>query len=178
MDILNQTMVTLDCLTEFNARHQRGAKIFLMIMSIILAACSVFLAGFLIYAYAVWGYIPATTDILYAVIFPILSLNYLLLRPLLIKRAIRKSPMLDATVTYRFTEDCMEMSMSSPTSQQTGTLQYSAVTKVIESAHYLYLYTSDNTAHVIAKDGFTRGSADALLLLLRTKVEAKRIKVS
>ena len=65
---------------------------------------------------------------------------------------------------------------TSETAQSQTRLALTSLFKVTESQNYLYLFTQNNTAYIVLKQGFQTGSEDALKALLRAKLPPEKIK--
>ena len=174
MPITNTTVYTLDTMVEYNRQHIRQKKS-LIILYAVATVLSLMIFAFdriISYAYGDGSFEPF---LLFALIFFVgVDIFYILFYTVLLKIIVKKNPMTDACVEYSFTDECMEDHTISKNLTQTTSTKYEAIYRAVESDKFFYIYISKNAAHIINKDGFKDGSADALRLVLAANVDKKK----
>lgn len=83
--------------------------------------------------------------------------------------AVKKSPSLDAEVSYEFDDDCFKIDSISKNSKENAELKYSSLVKVMESQHDIYLFISARQAYVLDKSAFTVGTPAEFIIFLQSK---------
>ena len=172
----NETRYSYETLLEFNNHHIRQRKwfwIFLTIASL-----------FVILSFGLYCFLHFTFQTEFDIMMPILfllvvfiDLFYILYFGVIMKRVIKKNPLIDALVCYEFTDESIQDHTQSAGLTQSTTMPYSTICKVCQSENCVYLYISRVAALVVDKKGFTEGSCLELFSLLREKVDKKKIKL-
>ncbi len=171
--IVNQTAYTFDVLYAFNKRHLSFWRpLFIVLFSVV----NVLMLLVLVMA-CISGQIEATTVIIAAAVL-VIGITRLLQYTVLLSRNIRKQ-VKDVVCRITFTEEGLdEVAHSEMTGLHSEShIPYKEILKVTESASAYYLYIRRNAAHIITKDGFVEGTEAAFLMLLREKIEAKKLKI-
>ena len=78
--------------------------------------------------------------------------------------------------TATFRENEYDLASEHKDSKGNHTYSYSAIHKACETKTMFYLYTSNNTATLIDKGGFTNGTPDDLRSLLRRNITESKCK--
>jgi hypothetical protein len=89
------------------------------------------------------------------------------------KIALKKSPALNAEISYEFTADGYRIEAVLKNGKETSELNYDAIKKVLHSKDDIYLYIASNQAYIIDRGGFTVGSDSEFINFIETKIEAK-----
>ena len=99
-------------------------------------------------------------------IFPLLVVLILGLKTKILYRSdkIHQSP---RTVHFAFGEEDFAVQSKSPTAESSGTLRYSLIYRAYDSPEYLFLLINRLNAYCVAKNGFTSGTVEDLLALLK-----------
>ncbi len=172
MPIVNRTVYTYDTLHEFNKRHLSFWRpLFIVLFSIV----SVLMLLVLVLSFALNSIGVSTIVIAVAIL--LISLLRLLQYTVFWTRTIRKQAEEQVECVLRFTEDGIEESTTALNRQQTSHTDYAAVLKVTESEHAYYLYINRRAAHIVSKDGFVEGTEAELRVLLRERVEPRKLKL-
>ncbi len=97
------------------------------------------------------------------------ALLYFLMTVIVPRLLVKKTPSLNAEVTYTF--DAESFTTEFKTSLQIGTEQmnYSVIKKIMESDTDIYLFVNNATSFIIDKSGFKSGSAEELIAFLKAK---------
>ncbi len=174
MSIENKTVLTPECLLEYNKRHLAARRPFLITICSIGAAATI--AGLLLHFLGPKElYDPTSVTLLCGMLF---LFGYLILRQtLLFKRSITKNhPSLGTESIIRFEEEHMEVTSTAKDHESHSTVSYTGITRVTESEHAIYLYLNRFSALIVGKEGFTEGSLEEFRTLIQTKVPPKKIR--
>ncbi|MBQ3508129.1 MAG: YcxB family protein [Clostridia bacterium] len=177
MEIKNKTPYTYETLMEFNSQHRRKL---VTTMTVIICVCagivllavitSVILSALEIKPFNTQSACAATVYILIAV--------FLLLWPFLRRKKICTMQAANHIVANcTFTEESFIEDITSDTVNSHSENKYSVITGVTESTNAFYLYIAPNTAHIVAKDGFTEGNEEDFRILLQTVIEPKKLHI-
>lgn len=75
----------------------------------------------------------------------------------------------DGTAVYEFDENTFKNSIVSGKTKSEAVIEYSKLSKAIESKTHFYIFTNENTAYVIRKTAFTEGTPEELRNILKTR---------
>ncbi len=133
----------------------------------IMIVCTVLVSS--IFAYYLALNIFDSTITLCFVLVVFIDLTYIFCYLILPRFTIKKSPGLNAIIHFEFQENTFKISGISKNGTDCSELNYSAIQKVMESKHDIYLFISIRQAYIIDKSGFELGSPDVFLEFLKSK---------
>jgi len=104
--------------------------------------------------------------LIYAVVYPLMLLFIVLYKVWKLYRSggIHSKPV---TVHFAFREEDFEARVKTLTTESSATFRYSALDCAHDSVDYLFLMINEKNAYYVDKKGFTSGSAEELLDILR-----------
>ena len=172
-EMINTTPITFDTLWEYNKKV--GKITFRTILYIVYNSIMLIYLALILALFILKNQNPPTVTI-FIVLLLALGVYMLIFLRIILPRKLKQHPSIGGTYTYSFTEDEMIENFTSETAQSQTRLALNSLFKVTESQNYLYLFTQNNTAYIVLKQGFQTGSEDALKALLRAKLPPEKIK--
>lgn len=151
----------------FISKRRRWLWIFIIAMNL-------FMGGFCIWMNSHIGMEPSI--LIRAMFIPILSILMLLINLIGPLTAVKRTPAYQAHCSFRFGEEGIEACAEGPKLRENLTMDYSAITKVVEDKEVFYIHLSATQAYILDKSGFEQGDPASFKEFLRSRIEPKRIK--
>ncbi len=178
MPITNTTNYTLELLYSFNRHHIRTKCIIYYSICALTTVFS-FLCSLVFLFALIHPDIENPSVLRFLCLLFILGFDTytILATTVLLKWRVKKQPCFNSHSEYTFYEDELVETSSTDNVSASSTVKYAQVYKVTENKHCIFIYMSGNQAFLIDKSGFTNGTAEQLRVLLRSKVDAKKLKL-
>ncbi len=172
MSIKTNSVYTKERLIRFNNYVILSKKLLWLMMSI---------STLLVYSCVVFMYFnggDAKTVIYSAVFLTFLDLFYIFVSFILPRFTLKKSKTLNARITCVFKENEFDLSVSSDNFDESSTIRYPTLTKVVKNKNDVYLFISPNQAFITSLDGLSDDEINDLHFLLADSISKKLFKWS
>ena len=176
MLIKNFTLMSYEAVLEFNRAFLKKRKRSWIIYGVAtLFVLFVLLTD--IITMPLTGKAPSMVLVLCAVLILTIDIYFIFVYTVLLKKNIKKNPLLNSRVEYEFYDEFFVDITASESLSNRVEVKYSLIKSVEESENFIYICLDRVVgAHVIDKNGFTVGNEEMLKDFLREKLDAKKIK--
>ena len=170
MPINVTTVYTIEKLLKVNRVIASTKKLFWIIMAI----CSAVVIGAGIF---LWLMDEMSVDIIICVVSVIaIDAIYLFCYLVLPHLTVKKAKNLNTGIKYTFEEDCFRTEAANAYSNETATMQYSILKKILKKDDALYLFITSNMAYIVDISSLSDEQTDLLKGLLGSKLPGKKLK--
>lgn len=178
MPVKNRTVYDYDLLLEFNRNHQRVYHLVLTVLLLIVGSAVLFSTAMGGIQFLLGhGPAPEPSTLVASALYLGFIGFYLIYVPLARRKSSRKNAERGMAVEYVFGEDSFTAVTTSTVGREQGEMKYAVITKVTETESAYCLYVNRMAAHLVSKSGFTEGTAQDFVHLLRVNVDPKKLKI-
>ena len=103
------------------------------------------------------------------IIVAFIDVFYLIATFIIPKSAVKKSPALDATVSFEFYTDVFSVSAETKNGREASELRYSVIVKARETADVIYLYIAKQQAYILDKSTLEPNSIEDFKTFLKNR---------
>lgn len=160
----NKTKYSLECYEAFNLYHMNHRFISYGIIVLLTFLFVTSIYNFIRY--------QERQFILYSVIYLVIGIANYLMNHIIVKVALKSAAKKYETLgsdtnTYYF----YEKEMKAKDSREEVTYSYHDIWKVKSNKKYIFLYIANNSAFIVDKNGFTKGTMDEFMTFIHEKTK-------
>lgn len=165
------TVYTKENLIKFNDYIAKSRKVFWSIGTVWTA---ILIITYVLFNFKWRIHEPFVNTITYVYI--VLDLFYIYSYFIHPRLSVKKSKFLNSVIKYSFNEDSFQTEVESQEINETATVKYSVIKKIVKQKEHVYLLVSRVQGHIVDVSDLDEEQLSQLKALLKTKVPAKKFK--